>query len=166
MSGNAASDIRSLIEDSLEQVNGFIKGTQERIRSGEDATNQASDIFDVIVREIDDIRERITDVSSANEEQRIGVEQISDSLRQIDESTQRNTEASRKVGDLSVNLKDESHQVIELATTIEKLVFGRASREQTYLPVEKTQKMDVAKADFEDEEFDFDSDDESFKDAV
>ncbi|MGE0174534.1 MAG: methyl-accepting chemotaxis protein [Oligoflexales bacterium] len=186
LSGGAAADIRSLIEDSQKQVQGFVKSTQERISRGEEVTTEAKKIFDQISSQIEAIRKQVESVSEANNEQKQGIQQVSQAMSQIDEATQANTEASRKVDELSTQLRKRSQQLGKIASTINWLIHGyNATQRQSMdmmptaekgnlVPFKKGMKTpnedmsytETRPNNTSNKQVDFDADDDSFKDAV
>ncbi len=131
MSGNAANEIKGLLEESILKVNGIVNTTKtqvdklvsdgkEKIKVG---VNRARDC-DAALSEINDnvssVEALVAEVAHASGEQSQGIEEVNRAMGQIDEVTHQNTAASQSV---STN----ATQVLELSSSIkvtsEKLVI-------------------------------------------
>lgn len=123
-SGKAAAEIRGLIESSQKQVEGFVESTTLRVVNGEKVTLQAKSIFDEISSEIDLITSQVESVSKANSEQKIGINQISTAMNQIDESNQLNAQASQKVDELARGLETQGELLNSVSDKIGVLIYG------------------------------------------
>ena len=100
-SAQAASDIKVLIEGSNEQVNG-----------GAQLVKQTGKALEDIVNAIKKVTAIVGDITSASEEQSIGVQEINRSIGSMDEMTQQNsalveesTAAARALNDQTTTLK-------------------------------------------------------------
>lgn len=78
-SAQAASDIKGLIQESNNQVKG-----------GVSLVNQAGDALTKIVTSIGDVAKIVNDISSASQEQSLGVGEINSSIANLDNMTQQN----------------------------------------------------------------------------
>ncbi|MEM8949872.1 MAG: nitrate- and nitrite sensing domain-containing protein [Pseudomonadota bacterium] len=94
-SAQAASDIKSLIQDSNGQV-----------KSGVALVGQAGEALSEIVDSVGKVASIVKDISTASQEQALGVQEINNSITSMDEMTQQNsalveesTAASRALGD-------------------------------------------------------------------
>ena len=100
-SAQAASDIKVLIEGSNKQVNGGVQ-----------LVNQTGEALGEIVDAIQKVTAIVGDITSASEEQSIGVQEINRSIGSMDEMTQQNsalveesTAAARALNDQTEQLK-------------------------------------------------------------
>ena len=79
-SAQAASDIKTLIQDSNSQV-----------KDGVQLVNQAGEALGEIVTSIDKVTGIVREISSASQEQASGVQEINSSITSMDEMTQQNS---------------------------------------------------------------------------
>lgn len=124
-SGNAAKEIRNLIEDSRQQVEHILKSTLERVSESRSVTEQAQTIFTAIAQEISDISTQVESISEAAREQQFGIEQIAKAMTQMDQSTQLNNSAALTAARLSDQLKNQSRKLTTIAKTVSDLVLGK-----------------------------------------
>lgn len=123
-SGNAAKEIKNLIDDSRHQVEHILKSTLERVSEGKVVTGQAQDIFDKIAKDISTISTQIESISEAAREQQFGIEQIAKAMTQMDQSTQSNNSAAHTAARLSDQLMNQSKKLSSIAKTVSRLVTG------------------------------------------
>ncbi|MGI9508766.1 MAG: methyl-accepting chemotaxis protein [Geminicoccaceae bacterium] len=101
-SAQAASDIKTLIQDSNAQV-----------KDGVDLVNQAGEALTEILTSIGDVVTIVEGISSASQEQALGVQEINSSVASMDEMTQQNsalveqsTASARSLGDQARKLNE------------------------------------------------------------
>lgn len=128
LSGQAASDIKLLIQSSQKQVKDCIEGTQNSITRAEDATKSTKEIFDQINKSINQLNKQVEKVSQANTEQKDGIAQVSDGLSKIECTTRENTEISKYVEELSQRLQKQGKELDQIAKTISDQVGGLDSK--------------------------------------
>lgn len=127
-SGNAAKEIRNLIDDSRQQVQSILNGTVERVSEGRAVTGQAQEIFTKIAKDISTISSQIESISEASREQQFGIEQIAKAMTQMDQGTQINNSAAFSAARLSDQLLSQSRKLTGIARTIGELVAGARER--------------------------------------
>lgn len=123
-SGTAAKEIRTLIDDSRQQVDHILKNTVARVVEGRSVTGQAQEIFSKIAKDISTISAQIESISEASREQQLGIEQIAKAMTQMDQGTQINNTAAFAAARLSDQLLGQSRKLTSIAQTIGVLVSG------------------------------------------
>jgi methyl-accepting chemotaxis protein len=79
-SATAAKEIKDLIEDSVEKVT-----------EGSRLVNQSGETLEKIMGSVRQVAEIVGDISSATQEQALGIEQVNKAIIEMDSSTQQNT---------------------------------------------------------------------------
>lgn len=130
-SGNAAKEIRTLIDDSRQQVEQILTSTLARVGEGRQVTGQAQDIFTKIAKDISTISTQIESISEASREQQFGIEQIAKAMAQMDQGTQLNNSAAFSAARLSDQLLGQSRKLTSIAQTIGVLVAGKTHTART-----------------------------------
>lgn len=102
-SGKAASEIKSLIEASVERVN-----------SGSKLVNQSGDTLTEIVDSVSKVSCLITEIASSSEEQSLGIDQATRAINQMDEMTQQNASMVKQAASASTNLDEQAGRLNEL----------------------------------------------------
>ena len=124
MSGTAAKEIQTLIQDSQRQVSQIIETTQHRVSEGQSVSKEALTTFNEIATGIQGMSERIVGIGQATREQDLGIRQISIAMNEMDITTQRNSAVSTKTSELSGVLSEHGHQVHRVMQAMTTLVRG------------------------------------------
>ena len=101
----AASDIKALIQNSNGQV-----------KEGVQLVNQAGDTLEGIVGSIGKVAEIVRQISSASQEQALGIEEINGSMVSMDEMTQQNSAMVEQSTAAAKAMSDQAEQLDELTT--------------------------------------------------
>jgi methyl-accepting chemotaxis protein len=99
-SSSAAKEIKSLINDSIEQVEGGTK-----------VVGQAGAAMGEIVRNADRIAQLMTSISTATREQTAGVAEIGTAVHDIDQSTQQNAALVEQAAASTSQLRDQADRL-------------------------------------------------------
>lgn len=115
LSGKAADEIRTLLDDSQNQVTSIVQNTQDRVSEGRSVMEKANTLFTEIARDIEEISEKVKSSSDLSNEQMLGIDQVTRIVRQLDESTQINTNVAEQTGQLTRQLRLLSEELKELS---------------------------------------------------
>jgi len=88
-----ASEVRNLAQRSAaaaKEVRGLIEHSVSKVDTGAKLVNHAGTTMTEVVTSIDRVTGIIKDISSASQDQRIGIEQVAQSVTVLEESTQQN----------------------------------------------------------------------------
>ena len=105
-SAQAAHDIKSLINDSVKQV-----------EIGASQAGQADQTMLEVVKAVSQVNQIIHDIASASSEQAIGLHQIHQAITQIDDVTQQNTNLVSELG-LTVDELSTHAQALDQAIRV------------------------------------------------
>lgn len=97
LSGKAADEIRTLLDDSQNQVASIVQNTQDRVSEGRVVMDKAATLFTEIARDIEEISEKVKSSSLLSNEQMIGIDRITSVVQDIDESINNNHRMSKRV---------------------------------------------------------------------
>lgn len=122
MSGNAATEIKNLLDESIVKVNKIVTTTKaqverlvgdgkDKIKLGVDRAKECNLALDEINQTVSTVESLVSEVAHASGEQSQGIEEVNKAMGQIDEVTNQNSIASQSV---STN----AAQVMELSNTI------------------------------------------------
>lgn len=138
MSGNAASEIKSLLENSMDKVNAIVLNTksqvekltgegQHRIHSGltqaKDCNLALSNIHSSVVQ----VENLITEVAIASAEQSKGIEEVNKAMSQIDQATHQNSVSSQQVSTNADQILQLSGSIKTTSDKLVKLLYGKAA---------------------------------------
>ena len=102
-SAGAAKEIKTLINDSVEQV-----------EAGRKLVDEAGDAMDDIVTSVQLVADIIKGTADASQEQSIGIEQINQAVGQMDEMTQQNAALVEQAAAAAESLQDQAGKLTEL----------------------------------------------------
>ncbi len=156
MSGNAANEIKGLLEESIVKVNQIVSSTRtqveklvidgkEKIELGVTRAHDCDAALSEINSTVSTVEALVSEVAHASAEQSQGLEEVNKAMGQIDEVTNQNTVASQSVSgnssqvmELSKSIKITSDKLLAFLTGGAKLEMQAAS------VVSKTKKEETA----------------------
>jgi len=135
MSGQAATEISSLLESSINKVNSIVSTSSTRISTftdeGKEKVEQGSKIasdckavFDVILDNVNTVNDRVSEISSASTEQARGTEEISTAISQLDTGSQEIANLSQQSLQASNELKQRSISLNSVVGSLNSLLEG------------------------------------------
>lgn len=130
MSGNAAKEISSMLEGSIQKVESIVRDTQNRVErliedgsarvtQGTNIAKQCGEVLHEIVQNVSRVTKMATEISAASNEQSKGVSEISKAMNQLDHVTQQNAQTSDATAHAS---EDLSSHAVGLKNTVSKLL--------------------------------------------
>ncbi|MBJ7312780.1 methyl-accepting chemotaxis protein [Rugamonas sp. CCM 8940] len=105
-SAAAAKEIKTLISDSVEQVD-----------AGSKLVNQAGATMDEVVASVRRVSEVIGEISMASQEQTSGIEQINQAVTQMDTVTQQNAALVEEAAAAAASLQDQAGILAQVVST-------------------------------------------------
>jgi methyl-accepting chemotaxis protein len=126
-SAQAASDIKELIQKSNAQVKG-----------GVSLVNQAGEALTEIVSSIGDVTKIIKDISSASNEQSLGVQNINSSISSMDEMTQQNSALVEESSASARALSDQAARLTEAMAFFKTNINVDDSAKKAGRPMKRT----------------------------
>jgi methyl-accepting chemotaxis protein len=88
-----ATEVRSLAQRSAEaakEIKSLISSNVSQVEAGTALVDRAGHTMDEVVKAIRSVTDIMGDISSASQEQSLGVEQVGEAVRSLDETTQKN----------------------------------------------------------------------------
>ncbi len=130
MSGNAAKEISSMLEGSIQKVESIVRDTQNRVErlieegstrveQGTNVARECGEVLNEIVENVSKVTSMATEISSASNEQSKGVAEISKAMSQLDHVTQQNAQTSDATASSSEQL---SAQAVNLKNSVSRLL--------------------------------------------
>jgi methyl-accepting chemotaxis protein len=111
VSGKAAEAIREMLGRSQKQVKEIVAATNERVARGESVAHDAEKEVRNIQHGITTIESYTRDVSEATIQQKEGITQISEAVRQMDIASQNNSALAVSVSSLSDTLMERGRMI-------------------------------------------------------
>ncbi|MES2300429.1 MAG: methyl-accepting chemotaxis protein [Pseudomonadota bacterium] len=111
-SAAAAKEIKTLIGDSVEKVDG-----------GGKLVDEAGQTMDLIVTSVKQVADIMSEITAASEEQSLGIEQVNEAINQMDEMTVQNAALVEQAAAAAQSMQDEAG-VLSEAVAVFKLREG------------------------------------------
>ncbi|OEZ60044.1 methyl-accepting chemotaxis protein [Duganella sp. HH105] len=96
-SATAAKEIKVLIDDSVEKVDG-----------GSAVVDEAGQTMGLIVTSVQQVADIMAEITSASQEQSLGIEQVNEAISQMDEMTQQNAALVEQAAAAAQSMQDEA----------------------------------------------------------
>jgi methyl-accepting chemotaxis protein len=157
MSGQAATQIQGLLEDSKRQVSTILNMTESRVSEGQAVCQEAKKSFSNIASNILKITSQVNSIANASLEQEIGIKQISEAMGQIDLSSQRVMSVSKENAVISSNIGQQCSRVDTINHDLQTIMGFQSNKNKASLSLYKNNW---------DQEAAIDADDDSFKKAA
>lgn len=136
MSGNAAKEINTLLEQNLNNVKAIIEETKLKVESslsstkfavsqGNETAERCGHVFHELVEASVRVSEMVSSISQASAESSKGVEEISGTLSELNSAVQVNASASNDCADASRKLEEQVVKLRESASSLNLLASGR-----------------------------------------
>lgn len=132
MSGSAALEITSMLDDSIKKVEDIVRQSKEKIGklivegktnvdTGTKVANECGDVLNEIVSSVAKVSKMVDEISEASQEQAQGVQEITKAISQLDQVTHENTANSAESANAAGAL---SNQADELSSLVQQLVVA------------------------------------------
>jgi methyl-accepting chemotaxis protein len=127
VSGQAALEITTLLDDSIANVKGVVDSTKRRIETGRDNAEQCRSVFDEILGNASQVDEMIKTISTASQEQSIGVREVTKTMQQLDQVTHQNSTIASTNSTLANKLKNQADDLNGIINELKIVVSGSTS---------------------------------------
>jgi methyl-accepting chemotaxis protein len=111
-SATAAKEIKVLIDDSVEKVEG-----------GSAVVDEAGQTMGLIVTSVQQVADIMAEITSASQEQSLGIEQVNEAISQMDEMTQQNAALVEQAAAAAQSMQDEAATLAQ-SVSVFKLAGG------------------------------------------
>ncbi|MCM2279500.1 MAG: methyl-accepting chemotaxis protein [Oligoflexia bacterium] len=138
MSGTAAREISTMLEDSTQEVvriidgtkrsiSGLMEETRGRLDQGRTVANEASSQFQLVLGQADAMARSVGEIAVASTEQSNGVRQITLAMSELNRATQQNSTSTEATARAAGKLKDQAEALQAMVAQMLELVQGSGS---------------------------------------
>jgi methyl-accepting chemotaxis protein len=103
-SASAAKEIKTLIGDSMTQVN-----------AGTTLVQQAGTTMDDVVSSVARVTDMMAEITNASQEQRIGIDQVNEAIAQMDQVTQQNAALVEEAAAAAASMQEQAARLAQVA---------------------------------------------------
>lgn len=150
MSGNAAMEISSMLESSIQKVEGIVNDTKHKVGSlvvsgrtkvetGGKIARECGKVLEEIVHNVKSVTQMASEISTACHEQAQGVQEITKAMNQLDQVTQTNAATSEESASAAEELSAQADSLRSVVGLLIKTVKGGDNREETVTSVQEVQ---------------------------
>lgn len=138
MSGNAAKEISTMLEESIQKVEGIVNETKQKVghliqdgknkvEVGAEIAKQCGDVLDEIVDNIGNVSHMANEISTACQEQAQGVQEITKAMNQLDQVTQTNASTSEEAASAAEELASQADSLREVVSVLVMTIKGEGA---------------------------------------
>lgn len=135
MSGNAAKEITAMLEESIQKVEGIVLETKTKVghlvtdgrgkvETGIHIAQQCGEVLLEIVNNISTVKQMVSEISLASQEQAQGIQEISKAMSQLDQVTQQNSSASEESASAAVELSSQAESLRNVIQLLVEVIRG------------------------------------------
>jgi methyl-accepting chemotaxis protein len=142
MSGNAAKEIGSMLEDSIQKVNQIVQETKasvekliaegkETVESGSLVARQCGEVLEEIVHNVASVSSMAGEIASASQEQSRGISEITKAMGQLDQMTQQNAATSEECASAAEELSAQAESLKSSVGQLVQTINGGSGQQAT-----------------------------------
>lgn len=142
MSGNAAMEISSMLENSIQKVEGIVTQTKQKVGTlvsdgrtkvevGSRIAKECGVVLEEIVNNVSSVTQMANEISTACQEQAQGVQEITKAMNQLDQVTQTNAATSEEAASAAEELSSQADSLRSVVGVLIKTIKGENSKEAT-----------------------------------
>ncbi|MBS1962301.1 MAG: methyl-accepting chemotaxis protein [Bdellovibrionales bacterium] len=157
MSGNAAQDIHSMLESSIQRVQSIADDTKakvetlivtakSRIEAGTQTANRCASALGEIVDQAGKLTELMGSIAGASGEQAAGVREINQAVSQLDQLTQENAKASSGTAATAERLRGQAGNLLGAVDHLRSTVTGEPLPVRDHGPAEPEASSEIGEA--------------------
>ena len=135
MSGNAAKEISSMLEASINKVQAIVQETgaqvgrligdgKAKVEAGTTVARRCGEALENILASVNQVNGMVEEISSASREQSQGVSEVNKAMNQLDQVTQQNSQIAQSSASTAETLSEESRALQALVAQLMNVVEG------------------------------------------
>jgi methyl-accepting chemotaxis protein len=137
MSGSAANEISTLLEESTKKVGDVVAHTRtsverlmadakEKLGKGTSVAEESRKVLDKIGERVGQVNQMVGEISVATNEQANGLQEISKAMNEVDKVMSNNNLVAQQIGELAKKLQAQSDSLDLVVSSLGELIHGRA----------------------------------------
>ncbi len=156
MSGNAATEITSMLNSSIKHVTDIVDGTKglmdnlirksrEKVNFGTETAKQCKEALDEILANVSSVNEMVREISTASQEQSTGVVEVNKAMSELDQVTQSNSGIAHDSSKAANGLNLQAERLNSLVAELTRLTGGQSVN--SVMPKRKEEKKKAVAVD-------------------
>jgi methyl-accepting chemotaxis protein len=154
MSGNAAKEISSMLDSSIQRVENIVAETKSRaeslmitgkqkVEAGTSVAKECGEVLDEIVTNVQTVKEMSTQIASACREQSQGVQEITKAMATLDQVTQTNAATSEEAASAAEELSAQADALRGVVGVLVATVKGGGTASAAAAPASPARSSNV-----------------------
>ncbi len=142
MSGNAAKEISTLLDESVNKVNSIVTESKSRVEQlmnlsrdkvkvGEETAKACNDSLEEILSQVSSVDTLVSEIAVASQEQSTGIREIAKAVGQMETVTQQNSSVAEASSVAAEQLNSQSIQLNQLVQDLRYIVAGDVQEESS-----------------------------------
>jgi methyl-accepting chemotaxis protein len=126
-----ASEVRTLAQRSAnaaKEIKGLIENSVDKVADGSALVNQAGATMAEIVASVQRVTDIMAEISAASQEQSAGIEQVNQTITQMDETTQQNAALVEEASAAARSMEEQAHALADAVSTFRLDGHGSVAR--------------------------------------
>lgn len=162
LSGNAATEISSLLGNSSNQVKSLIEYNTKVVQRGKDISSSVVDSFSEISSSMSGMKDNIEEIAQAANEQSIGIDEVNQAIKSLEESSQASSTASERFNILATESSGNAKEISSASDFIEEILNGGSGTSLLSSESISSAANDKTPINLQIDDEDIDGDDSSF----
>ncbi len=160
MSGNAAKEITTLLDGSIDRVESIVNETKTKvealiqdgkgkIQTGTQVAHRCSEMLEDIVGNVSSVSQMANEITVASQEQAAGVREITSAMNQLDQVTQKNASTCQESASAANGLSDEAKTLKAAVENLVAVIHGgeQSNVESEHSVSDNVRELASAKSD-------------------
>jgi len=135
MSGKASNEIEELLSNSVHRVEAIVTDSKSAVETlvqtakgkteyGVDTANKCNEVLDSVVQNVGQVKDLMREIAGAASEQATGIENISQAMNELDESTHINTNLANNTAVNSAQMAKQASVLDDIVGSLEGIING------------------------------------------
>jgi methyl-accepting chemotaxis protein len=128
-----ASEVRNLAQRSAgaaREIKGLIGNSMTQVNAGTALVQQAGATMDDVVASVARVTDMMSEISTATQEQRVGINQVNEAIAQMDQVTQQNAALVEEAAAAAASMQEQAAQLAQVAAAFRLGHTGGQARPQ------------------------------------
>jgi methyl-accepting chemotaxis protein len=124
MSGKAATEIASIVKNSIKEAESVAYENKEHVTSGSELADSTKTKMEEVLTKLNNVIELVSKITAASKEQSQGVGQITNAIEQLNQSTQETAGTAEESASAAAELTGQAESLMGLVDELKAIVHG------------------------------------------
>jgi methyl-accepting chemotaxis protein len=139
MSGNAAKEITTLLDQSIRRVETIVNDTKskverlmtsskEKVQNGAEIAKECNDVLEELIKNVIEVDAMMAEIAVSSNEQATGIKEISKAVGQLEVATQQSATVAQTSSTEAEKLRAQSHELNGIVGDLMHVVHGDSTK--------------------------------------